>query len=142
MSVLILGKCTQTVLVNEQPYSGRFAVPMWVLGFGAYGDTRLAVYAESLDAALNECVDYIAENLPGILADEQVQEAYREALAELVAEGADPDDEEAIQWAQEQAEEDTTIAGNESHYLLSWEWGVILDGERSTRATRKAVLSE
>lgn len=102
----------------------------YILWFGAYGDTRLMVWANSLDDALDECIDWIADNAPGLLADEQVEEAYKEALAEALAEGLDQ--EEAEERAQDEAMVDTTCGGNCGHYLLSWEWGIL--AEDPTRA--------
>jgi hypothetical protein len=102
----------------------------YILAFGAYGWTRLMVWANSLDAALDEAIDWIANNAPGLLADEQVNEAYREAIAEGKTE----------EEAQEEAEIDTTCGGNSGHYLLSWEWTVI--AEDPSRAEVKAYTTE
>lgn len=95
----------------------------YILSFGAYGETLLMVWANSLDDALDECVDWIADNAPGLLADEQVAEAYNEAIAA----GKSEED------AQAEAETDTTCAGNAGHYLLSYEWGIVAeDPDRAT----------
>jgi hypothetical protein len=102
----------------------------YILWFGAYGWTRLMVWANSLDDALDECVDWIVEHAPGLLADETVQDEYKCELAEAVAEGLD--EESAAERAQERAEVDTTCAGNCGHYLNSWEWGIL--AEDPTRA--------
>ncbi len=40
----------------------------YVLAFGAYGNTLVLAYADSLDAALDGCVDWIAEHAPGLLS--------------------------------------------------------------------------
>jgi hypothetical protein len=114
--------------------SGRsFYDQRFVLAFGAYGDTYVLAYADSLESALDECVDWIAENAPGLLADNEVFAAYKEALAEAVAAGADPEDESVINTAQESATVDTTQAGNYGNYLHSWEWTIAL--ENPTKAT-------
>jgi|SRR5579885_1392820 len=86
----------------------------YVLCFGAYGWTKCLVWANSLDDALDECVDWIADNAPGLLCDDQVNEEYHRAIAEGKSE----------EEAQEEATIDTTCAGNNGHYLLSWEWGI------------------
>lgn len=99
----------------------------FVLAFGAYGDTLVMAYADSLDDALDECVDWIADNAPGLLADESVQDEYKRALAERVAAGADPDDQTVIEQCQDAATVDTTCAGNNGHYLHSWEWTIVLE---------------
>jgi len=93
----------------------RWATRAFILCFGAYGETRLLVYARHLEDALDECVDWIAENAPGLLMNDQVAEAYHEAIAEGKSE------EEAI----EEAECDMTIAGNAGDYIASWEWGIV-----------------
>lgn len=102
----------------------------FVLCFGAYGWTRLMVYANSLEDALDECVDWIADNAPGLLADDAVHKAYNEAIANGMSEEA----------AQGEAEEDTTCAGNEGHYLNSWEWGIV--AENPSRADVLALAKE
>ncbi len=94
----------------------------FILCFGAYGWTKLMVWADHLEDALDEAVDWIAEHAPGLLADDQVNEEYNR----LVAEGVSEED------AQEAASMDTTCAGNSGHYLLSWEWGIVV--ENPTRA--------
>lgn len=89
----------------------------YVLAFGAYGSTQLLVYAGSLEDALDECVDWIAENAPGLLCDDMVNAEYRLAIAE----GCSEDD------AHERATADMTCAGNCGNYIASWEWAIVLD---------------
>lgn len=102
----------------------------YILWFGAYGWTRLMVWANSLEDALDEAIDWISVNAPGLLADEQVAEAYREAIARGLS------DEEA----QQEAEIDTTSGGNCGNYLNSSEWGIV--AEDPTRAEVKAIIGE
>lgn len=92
----------------------------WILWFGQ--NTRLMVWGNSLDVALDEAIDWIADNAPGLLADDAVAAEYAAAMAEGLTE------EEAI----ERAEADTTIGGNYGHYVHSWEWGIT--AENPTRA--------
>lgn len=99
----------------------------YLLQFGAYGWTVCMVWANSLDAALDECVDWLVSHAPGLLADEQVAEEF--ALAKL--DGLT--DEEAA----EKAEVDTTRAGNCGNYLNSWEWGIL--AEDPSRQTIKEI---
>lgn len=115
----------RVILIN--PTSKRWHDHAFVLWFGASGWTRLHVYADHLEDALDECIDWIADHAPGLLADESVHEQYRDLLAERVAEGADPDDESVIEECQTEAEADTTCGGNCGHYLHSWEWGIALE---------------
>jgi hypothetical protein len=102
----------------------------YLLHFGAYGWTRLLVWANSLDDALDECVDWIADNEPGLLCDDSVNEEYDRAIADGL-------DEEA---AHDSATVDTTCAGNNGHYLASWEWGIMF--EDPTRQQLKALEAE
>jgi hypothetical protein len=97
----------------------------YILHFGAYGWTMVMVWANSLDSALDEAVDWLAENGPGLICDDAVAEAYREAIAEGLSE----------EDAYTRACEDTTSAGNEGHYILSYEWGVSAEDP-----TREQVL--
>ncbi len=89
----------------------------YILAFGAYGWTRLMVWANSLDDALEEAGDWIEEHAPGLFCDEQVREAYEEALTEGKSE----------EEAQEEAEVDTTSVCSGNHYLLSWEWMILAE---------------
>jgi len=102
--------------------------PLWVLAFGAYGETVVAAYATGIDDALDECVDWIADHAPGLLADDEVAEEFGRILAEQVKNGANPEDEHVIEACQTEAEVDTTRAGNAGHYLNSWEWTILFEG--------------
>lgn len=89
----------------------------YIFACGAYGDTLLMVWANSLEAALDEAVDWIADHEPGLLVDDAVNDAYREGIANGLSE----------EEAQEQAEIDTTCAGSSGHYLNSWEWTIVVE---------------
>jgi hypothetical protein len=99
----------------------------YILWFGAYGWTRAMVWADSLDDALDVACDWLAEHAPGLLADEQVAEEYRLAIAEGL-------DDEA---AGARAAVDATPCGD-GHWILSWEWGVV--AEDPTRAEVLAMV--
>jgi len=101
----------------------------FVLYFGAYGDTKLLVWANNLEDALDECIDWIVDNKPVLLCDEQVKEEYDRAIAE----GKSEDE------ACEIAECDTTSGGNCGNRILSWEWGIL--AEDPDRATLKEIVA-
>jgi hypothetical protein len=103
------------ILVN--PSDRDWTKHRYVLWFGAYGWTRLMVWANSLEDALDEAVDWLADHAPGELADESVHEEYNR----LIAEGKSEDE------AREEAEMDMTCAGNCGNYIPSWEWGLALE---------------
>ena len=112
---------SRPVFIN--PRDAAWTSHRFVLAFGAYGWTVLIVHANHLEDALDEAIDWIAGNAPGLLADEQVAEEYNRAIAE----GKSEDE------AQEIATVDTTCGGNAGHYLLSWEWGIVAeDPDRAT----------
>lgn len=115
---------TRTVTMIN-PTERKWHSSAFVLWFGAYGETRLHVYADHLEDALDECVDWLADHAPGMLADEQVHDEYERLLAEAVAAGKDP--EATSEECAQEAEVDTTCAGNAGNYLLSWEWGIALE---------------
>jgi hypothetical protein len=115
-------------LTFVNPTDRDWARHRYVLCFGAYGDTKLCVWANGIEGALDECVDWIADNAPGLLADEAVAEAYKGAIA-----AGKSEDE-----AQEEAQVDTTCAGNAGNYLHSWEWGIV--AEDPGRATVLALI--
>lgn len=112
----------------EGPY--RSQSRRYVLWFGAYGATRLMVYAGHLEDALDQCVDWIAVNAPGLLANDEIQEEY----ARLVASGMNPEE------AEEEASQDATIAGSHGDHLHSWEWGIV--SAEVDRAGMKAILKD
>jgi hypothetical protein len=97
----------------------------FILCFGAYGDTRLMVWANHLEDALDECVDWISENAPGLLCNDEVNESYREELGRLIASGIDED--EASREAWDMATQDVTTAGNAGDHILSYEWGIVAE---------------
>lgn len=97
----------------------------YVLCFGAYGWTRHMVWANSLDDALDECVDWIADHQPGLLMDDEVAVSYREAIAEGKGQSE----------AWEEATVDMVCAGNAGHYIASWEWAVVAEDP-----TREEIL--
>lgn len=102
----------------------------WILAFGAYGWTKLLVWADSLDDALEEAGDWIEAHAPGLFCDEAVNEAYAEARERGLSE----------EDAQTEAEVDTTSVCSGNHSLLSHEWCVV--AEDPTRAEIKALLAE
>lgn len=92
----------------------------YLFSFGAYGDAKCLVWANSLDDALDEAIDWLVEHAPGILCDEEVHKEYERAIAE----GLDKDA------AQEHATVDTTCGGNAGNYINSWEWSVVENPSR------------
>lgn len=105
---------------NRHWTSSRF-----ILCFGAYGDTMLMVWANHLDDALDECVDWISENAPGLLCNDEVNEIYRDELGRLLASGMS--DENAESEAYETATQDVTTAGNYGDHILSYEWNIVCE---------------
>ncbi len=98
----------------------------YVLWFGAYGTTRLMVWANSLDDAFDECVDWCVSNAPGLLATQQVHEEYQRLLA------LGMDDEKAM----DEAQVDMSCGGNAGDYVASYEWGIVAEDP-----TREEILS-
>jgi len=94
-----------------------FTSNRFVLWFGNVGSTYLMVWADHLDEAFDEAMDWIAENEPGYLCDEQVTESFLEAKAE----GRSDDD------AFEDSLIDVSTGGNSGNHVNSWEWGIALD---------------
>jgi hypothetical protein len=98
------------------PNDVNFYKHSYVLQFGAYGDTRLLVYASSLDSGLEECIDWLADNAPGLLADDEVTDAYNEAINQGKTE----------EQAYEYATTDMT-PGDNGHYIASHEWAIVAE---------------
>jgi len=101
----------------------------FVLCFGAYGWTKLMVWEDHLDAALDTAVDWIAEHAPGLLCSDLVAEAFNEAIADGMGTDA----------AHDESMIDVTTAGNCGYYILSDEWNISL--ENPTRGELLSFLS-
>lgn len=111
-------------IINVNPGSG------WrhnyIFAFGAYGDTLLRAWGDSLQDALDEAADWASDHAPGLLvSDDVIKEAYDEAIAEGKSE------EEA--W--EYAEQDTSPAGGYGQRIMSHEWHVVAEDP-----TREQIL--
>jgi hypothetical protein len=127
------GAHTLTII---NPDDRTFYGKAYVLWFGACGPTRLLAYAKSLEDALETCVDWIVDNAPGLLADEQVHEAYNEAIDAAREVGEDVEDDDVQCRCQDEATVDTTICGD--HYLHSSEWGIVV--EQPSRANMLELI--
>lgn len=109
---------------------------LFAFAFGAYAGTHVLAVANSLDDALEEAAGWLKDHAPGHLSD--LADEYKEALVEAREElGAEADEDEANERAQEIAETDMTYTG--SGYLTSWEWFVDDASEELTEAFRLAV---
>jgi hypothetical protein len=128
----------QIILVNPESGEPRYrSRERFVLWFGAYGATYLMVWADHLEDALEEAIDWIVEHAPGLLADEQVEEAYRDAQKEHGCHN--PEWPEWCEQCGEEAEMDTTCFGHSGiHYLHSWEWGIV--AENPSRDDLRALI--
>ena len=99
----------------------------FILQFGPYGDVLLMVFADHLHDALDTAIDWIAENEPGLIANDQRDEAFAEAKAD----GKTEDEAWGL------AHEDLTIGGNCSDCILSHEWAIV--AESPTREQIKGL---
>ena len=54
----------------------------WIFAFGAYGDTYVRAWGTSLEDALEEAIDWLADHKPGLLADDHVADEYKRLIAE------------------------------------------------------------
>ncbi len=85
----------------------------YLFALGAYGWTRVLVWANDHESAIEELAEWCEEHAPGLFCDDAVQEEYNRAREED---------------AQEHAELDTIRS--EDHYFLAWEVSVIEDPTR------------
>lgn len=111
----------KTPIIVVNPHDKNPSQTSFVLVFGAYGSTYLLGYG-SLDTVLDECVDWIAEHQPGILATKEVHEEFER----LQGEGMSEED------AWEISAMDTVCAGNSGDYLNSWELSISLENPTKT----------
>ncbi len=101
----------------------------YVIALGAYGWTRLLVWANSLDDAIEECAEWCADNAPGLLCDSEVAEEYERALAAAKMDESLTDEQrQEIAWGESTVD---TIVCDQGHYFHSWE--VHLMHENPTR---------
>lgn len=103
-----------TAVVN--PYDKSWCKP-YVFSFGVYGWVILLAYGDSLQYALDECIDWVADNAPGLLCNDEVAEAYEDAVSRGLSEDA----------AYEESLADVTTGGNCGDHILSWEWSLIAE---------------
>lgn len=125
----------QIVMINPTErtfHSSRFdgSSHEFVLWFGAYGTTRLHVYARGLEDALETCAAWLADHAPGHImamgSDEHTdlcKEAFEDAGIPWTGE---------IDWndhAQDQAIQsaEADLTSTESGFLTSYEWGIALE---------------
>jgi len=104
------------------PTDSDWTTERFILWFGAYGEERHMVWANHLQDALDESIDWLAENAPGYLCNEEVNEAYQEAVNDGMSE------EDAF----DHSVTDVTTGGNASDHILSYQWGIV--AENPTRA--------
>lgn len=116
----------RTVMIN--PTERTWHDHSFVLWFGAYGWTRLHVYASSIEHALEECGAWLAEHAPGLITkpgSDEYNDLMREACEESNLAWPVPDGIEDLEpyWrAEESALTDHTRT--ESGWIASWEWGI------------------
>jgi len=88
----------------------------YIFAFGAHGNYRLMVWANSVEDALDHCTGWIEENAPGLFCDDAVAQEFNDAKAQGLT------DEEATEIAETDV---TTLDG--THYIPSWEWTIVAE---------------
>ncbi len=109
----------------------------YVLWFGACGPTYIMCWARSLEAALETCADWLADNAPGLIMahdSADLNELYAEARHEMGLSDDDPDTDDVYERAT------VDLTHTDSGYIPSDEWGIVFD-EHASRADVKAWLS-
>ncbi len=136
-------RCVELVNQDDRSWTRH----RYVLWFGACAPTRLMVWANSLDDALEEAAEHLAEHAPGLVMKEWGDE-HKTLVAEACAERGitfpvgfekmeDDDTSLVSKWEiTDQAEADLTRT--ESGFLTSYEWGI--DLEDPTRAELEEFL--
>lgn len=115
-------------MIFVNPTDRRWTRHRYVLALGAYGWTRVCVWANSLEDALDEAVDWATEHAPGFIYTDEVKEEYRRLV-----EGGMSEEEAA-----DAAEADMICAGNAGDYVRSDEWHIV--AEDPTRAEMLELL--
>jgi len=118
----------------------------FILWFGAYRDTLLRVWANALDDALDEAIDWIRDNEPDMLSTDFVNEEFARLKLEREAEigrelsWEDDADNQELTDLMEEAEQDTTQGGNYGDYI--GEWGIAAEDPSDTDVLRIAGLTK
>lgn len=106
------------VIHNANPGDKSWTRHNYVFAFGGpYSSKYVRAWANSLDDALDEAVDWLSDHAPGLLCDKEVGEEYERLIAEGKSE------EEAM----EEAEMDTTPAGGYGQRIRSEEWSIVAE---------------
>lgn len=125
----------------------------YVLSFGAYSCTHLMVYASSLEDALEECAEWLADHAPGHIMlkgnggdtrDPELDVLMREACQEhgldfdaIDWNELDGDEQQRLWDIEQEAYSDLTEC--ERGYLTSYEWCITF--EDPSRAEIKAFIA-
>ena len=125
MVVMVDEEGREVFLVNplDVPRGRYDRTAPYILWFGAHAPTRLFIWSDSLEDALEEAGGVLAEHFPGLIHEHDdpiLKELYDEAREEL---GPDAEDDQV----HEQATADLTYT--ESGYITSYEWGIASDPE-------------
>lgn len=102
-----LGKIT---VVNPADHAFYGHSYVFAFGVGTLAQPRiLMAWGDNDGDALDECADWIADNAPGLMADDYVADQYDDYIADGRSEEA----------ARDLAERDTFTAGNAGHHFMS-----------------------
>lgn len=104
----------------------------FILWTTAWNPTYYMIWADHLEDAIDELIDWCADNAPGLIVDDQIQEEFNR----LKSDGDQMllpfrSDEEL--W--EEAAADTTCGGNCGNFISSEDWGI-----ESEDPTRQDIL--
>lgn len=122
----------ESAIVIVNPDQRDWARHRYVLWFGAYASTRLMIWANSLESAIEDAAEWLAEHAPGHLMAPNSPE-YIDLLRDACKDHGiewDPDRfyggiDSEIEAVIQDAEADLTYT--ESGYLTSYEWGICLE---------------
>ena len=84
----VAGKLGKITIVNAGDSDAWARTHTYVFAFGPYGTPLLMAYGDHLESALDACVEWIADNEPDMLMNEQVAEEYNRLIAEGETEDA------------------------------------------------------
>lgn len=88
----------------------------YVLVFGTCVPRNVLVYANSLEDALDTAIDWLKENHPGFIVNDQVAEVRQELLAEGISEDSVSDHLDGF-----------TCGGDCGDYIDSDEWSIVFE---------------
>lgn len=112
--------------IKVAAYQGGSSRFLFAIGNQGFDPHYILAYGNSLESALSEAIEWVAQHDPALLCTDVVQEQFDE----LIEAGADEND------AWEEATIDTTCNDDGNHYISSDDWSIVLEEPSTVQLQR------